>query len=92
MFEWDRAALKNLQFVVEQRVPVVYKGLALDSGYRLDVLVEQRLVVEVKAVERLLPVHSAQVITYLRLTAAKQALLINFNCARLVHGLKSFLG
>jgi GxxExxY protein len=44
-------------------VPVVYKGLALDCGYRLDVLVEQRPIVEVKAVERLLPVHSAQIIT-----------------------------
>jgi GxxExxY protein len=69
-------------------VPIVYKGIRLDCGYRLDLLVDQTLVVEVKAVERLLPVHTAQILTYLRLTGHKVGLLMNFNAVLLKDGLR----
>jgi len=84
--------LRGLQFRTEVPLPVVYKGADVNCGYRLDFVVEENLIVEIKAVEHLLPIHDAQVITYLRLSGATQALLINFNVPRLVDGLKSFLG
>src|SRR3954471_21810517 len=58
-------SLKSLSFVRQRPVPVVYKGVKLDCGYRLDVVVEEKLVLELKAVDHLLPVHEAQVLTYL---------------------------
>jgi GxxExxY protein len=82
---------KGIHYATEVPVAVTYKGAMLDCSYRLDLLIDGRLIVEIKAVERLLPVHTAQVLTYLKLTDAKQALLINFNSARLVNGLRSFL-
>jgi GxxExxY protein len=69
-------------------IPVFYKGLALDCGYRLDLMVESRLVVEVKAVERLLPVHEAQVITYLKLLRVPIGLLVNFHVPLLKDGIR----
>lgn len=84
--------LRRLQFRTEVALPVVYKGVDVNCGYRLDFIVEGDLVLEVKAVGHLAPIHDAQVITYLRLSGAKQALLINFNVPRLVDGVKSFLG
>jgi len=73
-------------------VPLVYDGLKLDCGYRLDLLVDGAVIVEVKSVEYLTPIHNAQVLTYLRLTGARQALLFNFNCVRVMDGMRSFLG
>ena len=77
-------------FHLERQIPIPlhYKGLALDCGYRLDLVVENRLVVEVKAVERLLPVHEAQVITYLKLLRLPVGLLINFHVPVLREGLR----
>lgn len=69
-------------------IPLHYKGLALDCGYRLDLVVESRLVIEVKAVERLLPVHEAQVITYLKLLRLPLGLLVNFHVPVLREGLR----
>jgi GxxExxY protein len=60
-------------------------------AYRADLIVEDELLVELKAIDRLLPVHNSQVLTYLRLSGVKQGLLINFNVPRLVNGLRSFL-
>ena len=79
---------------VERQVPVplLYKGMRLDCGYRLDLLVESKVIVEIKSVEKLLPIHTAQVLTYLRLTGAPRALLMNFNEVSLKKGLRSFLG
>lgn len=76
----------------EVAVPVTYKGNRLDCGFRLDFLVEGQFIVEVKAVEQLTPIHTAQVLTYLRLSAAHQVFLLNFNTATLKEGMKSFLG
>jgi len=80
--------------IVERQVPVpvFFKGIRLDCGYRLDLLVNSDVIVEVKSVERLLPIHDAQVLSYLRLTGARRALLFNFNELTLKQGLRSFLG
>jgi GxxExxY protein len=82
---------KRISFVQDQLLPLNYKNVQLYCGYRLDLLVEQRLVVELKAVEQLLPVHKAQVLTYLKLLKVRQGLLINFNVPRLVDGLRSLI-
>ncbi|MBL7985951.1 MAG: GxxExxY protein [Flavobacteriales bacterium] len=73
--------LKSRGLVVQQQVslPVLYKGVQLDVGYRLDLWVENKLIIEVKAVEELHPVHWAQVLTYLKLTKNRLGLLVNFN-------------
>jgi GxxExxY protein len=70
------------------RLPVVYKGLELPRAYRVDFIVEKCLIVEVKCVEKLLPVHKAQVLAYLKLSGLKLALLINFNVPHLREGIK----
>ena len=80
--------LRGVTFERQREVPVWYKGLRLDCGYRLDLLVGRETVVEVKAVERLLPVHEAQVLTYLKLTGLPTALLVNFNVPILKAGLR----
>jgi GxxExxY protein len=81
--------LQRLAFVAQHPLPLIYKGLPLECGYRLDFLVEQRLIVEIKMVDRLLPIHQAQVLTYLKLLRIRQALLINFHASQLRDGLKS---
>tara|TARA_B100000965_G_scaffold26340_1_gene19673 strand:+ start:890 stop:1126 length:237 start_codon:yes stop_codon:yes gene_type:complete len=69
-------------------MPVFYQGLRIDNGYRLDLLVAQRIVVEVKAVQELLPVHEAQLLTYLRLSECPLGLLLNFNVPILKDGIR----
>jgi len=76
----------------EVALPVFYKGLRVDCGFRIDFVVSTDVIVEVKCVERLLPIHTAQILTYLRLTGARQAFLINFNGVTLRDGLRSYLG
>ena len=70
---------RRLRYVSELSIPVVYKGATLDLSYRIDLIVEDRVVVEVKSVATVLPVHEAQLLTYLKLTACPIGLLINFN-------------
>ena len=82
---------RGIQFEREVHVPVVYKGIELECGYRLDFVVEKELVVELKAVETVLPVHHAQVITYLRLTGLPVGLLVNFHEATIQRGLRRFV-
>jgi GxxExxY protein len=72
-------------------LPIVYKGVRLACGYRMDVVVERQLLIEIKAVEQLLPIHQAQMLTYLRLSGCKVALLMNFNSATLKEGLRRFV-
>ena len=81
-------ALRGLALRVQKPVPVVYKGVKLECGFRLDVLVRNSVVVEVKAVEGVLPVHRAQTLTYLKLEGWKLALLLNFNVAVLKEGIE----
>ena len=79
--------LRGINFRAELALPVEYKGVRVDCGYRIDVLVAELVVVEIKAVEALAPVHDAQLLTYLRLGGWKVGLLINFNVAVLKHGI-----
>jgi len=82
---------RQIQFQMQVTVPVVYKGTRLDCGYRLDLLVDGDVIVEVKSVETILPIHEAQVLTYLRLARARRALLLNFNSLTLKQGMRSYL-
>ncbi len=72
-------------------LPVVYKDVRLDCGYRMDIVVEHTLVVEIKAIERVTPVHEAQMLTYLRLSGLQIGLLLNFNSVTLRQGLRRFV-
>jgi GxxExxY protein len=75
----------------QEPVPVIYKRVKLDCGYRIDILVEDTIVVELKSVDVLLPVHEAQILTYLRFARKSLGLLINFNVPLLKKGLKRFV-
>jgi len=79
--------------VVEQQkpVPLVYEEVKLECGYRMDLLVERSVVVEVKSVDALAPIHEAQTLSYLRLSGCKLALLINFNVTVLKDGIRRFI-
>ena len=79
--------LRNLKFQRQLDLPVAYKGLKLDCGYRMDVVVEDVVLVELKSIEQILPLHQAQLLTYLRLSGKKVGLLINFNVAILKDGI-----
>lgn len=81
-------ARRELKFERQVSVPVEYEGIKLDAGFRIDVLVDQRLIVEIKAVESLLPLHRAQLMTYLRLKRVPLGLLINFNVPRFKDGIR----
>jgi GxxExxY protein len=81
-------SLRKISFEKQKRLPVVYKGVALDCGYRMDLVVENRVVIELKCVEKLLPVHEAQLLTYLRLANLPVGLLFNFYSARLMDGFR----
>ncbi|MEB3885128.1 GxxExxY protein [Lyngbya sp. CCY1209] len=85
--------LRQRGLTVEEQipVPVVYKGIKLECGYRLDLLVEKRIIVELKAVDALLPIHDAQLLTYLKLCKLRLGLLINFNVPILKNGIKRLL-
>jgi GxxExxY protein len=81
--------LKKQELAVKAEVilPLVYEGVEVDAGYRLDILVEDQVIVELKSVEKTLPVHEAQLITYLKLSKCKVGLLINFNVKHLREGI-----
>jgi GxxExxY protein len=80
--------LRRIAFERQCRLPLKYKGTLLDCGYRIDLLVEQKVVVECKAVDTLLPIHEAQLLTYLKLGQWRVGLLLNFNVELLKHGVK----
>ena len=80
--------LRDMQVERQKPIPLEYKGTALGDGFRIDLLVDDELIVEVKAVDGLLPIHEAQLLTYLRLTAIRLGLLINFNEKTLKEGVK----
>jgi len=84
-------ALRKSRFVAERSVAIVYKGMTLDTRYRIDLIVEDIVVVEVKSIDQTLPVHKAQVLTYLQLTGCPAGLLINFNVAKLIDGVTRLL-
>jgi len=80
--------LRSIAYARQLELPVTYKGVTMDCGYRLDIIVEQLVIVELKAVSALEPIHDAQLLTYLRLRQLWLGLLINFNVPVLKHGIK----
>jgi len=82
--------LRKREFKVLSQVtlPLHYDGLAIDAGYRIDIMVESSIIVELKAVEKILPIHEAQLISYLKLSDKKLGILINFNVVHLKNGIK----
>lgn len=84
-FELIRAGLKA---ETQLKLPIIYQGIKIDAGYRIDMLVEDSVIVELKAIERLLPVHEAQLLSYLRMSNLKLGLLINFNQKLLRDGVR----
>ncbi|HEX3421149.1 MAG TPA: GxxExxY protein [Candidatus Udaeobacter sp.] len=81
----------QIPFQMEVPVPVRYKNVLLDCGYRIDLLIGADLIVEIKSVETLLPIHQAQTLTYMRLAKIPIGLLINFNVTKLQNGIKRFV-
>ena len=82
---------RGVRYVAQRPIPIVYKGTKVDACYRVDLIVEDRIVVEVKSVEALSSVHESQLLTYLALTECPAGLLINFNVPRLMDGVKRML-
>jgi GxxExxY protein len=81
-------AERNIRFERQKLLPVRYRNLQIDAGLRLDLLVEECVIVEIKSVESLHPIHEAQLITYLKLSDLRLGLLINFNVMRIKDGIK----
>ena len=84
-YELQKSGLKVEK---QKSLPLIYKEVKLDAGYRLDLIVENKVIIEIKSVEALNDIHTAQVLTYLKLSGCKLGLLINFNVLRVVDGLK----
>lgn len=84
-FELQQA---GLQVQIEKGLPLVYEDVKLECGYRIDILVENKVIIEIKAVDALTDIHTAQVLTYLKLSGCKLALLINFNVLKVIAGTK----
>jgi GxxExxY protein len=84
-------SLQKISYEKQQPLPLSYKGVVLGCGYRLDIVVKKLIIVELKAVDRIEPIHSAQLLTYLKLTGLKLGMLINFNVPVLKDGIKRFV-
>jgi len=83
--------LRGINFRLQQSMPVNYKGIKLDCGYRIDLVVEETIILELKSVQSINDVHKAQLLTYMKLSGMKIGLLINFNVTKLVNGIKRFV-
>ena len=86
-FELEKLGIKYKR---QKELPINYKGMTLDNGYRIDVLVEDKIVIELKSVDTLQPIHSAQLLTYLKLSQKPLGLLINFNVTNLQDGIRRY--
>jgi GxxExxY protein len=83
--------LNNINFILQHPLPVIYKCVKLDCGYRVDILVENKLIIELKSVEEVKGIHKAQLLTYMKLANIKKGLLINFNVKLLKNGISRFV-
>ena len=83
-------SLSSIPFRLEHPMPVKYKAVRLDCGYRIDILVDDRLILELKAVDKVSGIHKAQLLTYMKLSQISTGLLINFNVQRLTDGIQRF--
>jgi GxxExxY protein len=88
LYELHKAGLQGLKQVT---LPIIYDGVKIDAGYRIDLLVENEVIVELKAVDKIHPVHKAQLLSYLKLSDKKLGLLINFNVKLLKDGIERFV-
>jgi GxxExxY protein len=86
--EFDK---RKIPYQRQKEIPIEYKGTKLDSAHRLDIIVANNLIVELKACDSIQPIHEAQVLTYLKMTGIKVGLLINFNVPLLKKGIKRFI-
>ncbi len=82
---------EGLKFETQKEIPIDYKGVKLDAGYRIDIIVEDNVIVELKSVENILPIHEAQILTYMKLAEVKVGLLVNFNVLKVKDGIKRFV-
>lgn len=82
---------QGIPYERQKILPVIYKGKLLECVYRIDILVDNKVVLELKSIEKVLPVHEAQLLTYLKLTGIKTGLLVNFNVSLLKDGIKRFV-
>ncbi len=82
---------QGLNIQTQVALPIVYKEVKLNAGYRIDILVENKVIIEIKAVEALADIHTAQLLTYLKLKNIKLGLLINFNSVRVIDGVKRII-
>ena len=80
--------MAGIPFKLQCPLPVQYKGIKLDCGYRIDLLVDDRIIIELKSVDRVLPIHQAQLFTYMKLSAVPIGLLLNFNVKYMKSGIK----
>ena len=87
-FELTKAGLK---YEIRRALPVHYKGIKIDCGYRIDILVEDKLIVELKSVDTVLPLHQSQILTYMKLAGISTGLLLNFNVSKLKDGIQRFV-
>ncbi|WP_285827557.1 GxxExxY protein [Bacteroides acidifaciens] len=81
----------NINVERQKKLPIIYKGIQLDTDYKIDLLIDNQLIIELKSVEALQPVHSAQLLTYMKLSNLKYGLLLNFNVPHLKQGIKRFI-
>lgn len=81
----------NINVERQKKLPIIYKGIQLDTDYRIDLLIDNQLIIELKSVEALQPVHSAQLLTYMKLSNLKYGLLLKFNVPHLKQGIKRFI-
>lgn len=77
---------ENIEHSCQVALPIVYKGESIECGYRIDLIVGQELIIELKAVDRIMPIHEAQLLTYMKLSGVRFGLLINFNVQQVRHG------
>jgi GxxExxY protein len=80
--------LQGIDFERQPELPVTYKGEDLDCGYRADLVIQDRVILELKAVDKILPIHEAQLLTYLKLSQKKVGLILNFHCQLMKDGIK----
>ena len=86
-FELEKFGIK---YEKQKELPINYKGMTIDNGYRIDIMVEDKIVIELKSVDSLQPIHSAQLLTYLKLSRKPLGLLINFNVTNLQNGIRRY--
>lgn len=83
--------LRNISAISQKIIPLVYKGFELSKDFRIDILVEDEIILEIKAVETVLPIHEAQIISYLKLADKRLGFLVNFNASLMKKGIKRFV-